>query len=127
MLAEDYDDDGCQGGSQVIPLDIITRHAEAPSKFVDVAHLQMEEDNQKSVFQVASNFNGVECISSYSTPEDRYFATDYIDDKTQGPAASISAGPGAITRIYAAFANKDTEEKHWSQKRDNQVKPNHLL
>ena len=28
------------------------------------------------------------------------FTTNYINDNTQGPIASISAGPGAITRVY---------------------------
>jgi hypothetical protein len=47
------------------------------------------------VVQVASNFNGVEAISEGSSPDGASFTEKYIYDPTQGPAASISAGPGA--------------------------------
>jgi len=49
--------------------------------------------------QVASNFNGVEAISESIPPDRSSFTENYIYDHTQGPAASISAGPGMLPSI----------------------------
>ncbi len=46
---------------------------------------------------VASNLNCLETVSQYDVPGD---ITRYIFDRTQGPAASISAAPGALLRNY---------------------------
>ena len=57
---------------------------------VDVSVLQCAKENEGCMFQAASNFNGVECISEGSTPDSPNFTTQYFYDHTQGPAASIS-------------------------------------
>jgi hypothetical protein len=50
-----------------------------------------------SLFQVASQFNCLEAPTSRVVP-----VSDYFDDATQGPRASISAFPGTLLRHYAA-------------------------
>ena len=45
-----------------------------------------------------------------------------VYDMTQGPSASISAGPSAITRIYAAFCAKDVDPSMWAQTARRQVR-----
>jgi protein-tyrosine phosphatase len=49
------------------------------------------------VFQVASQFNGLEAPDACVVP-----VLDYLHDYTQGPRASISAFPGVLLRHYAA-------------------------
>lgn len=50
-----------------------------------------------TLFQAASQFNGLESPGPYVTPVAHYFR-----DPTQGPRASISAFPGTLLRHYAA-------------------------
>ena len=50
-----------------------------------------------TLFQVASQFNCLESPGPYITP-----VTNYFNDPTQGPRASISAFPGTLLRHYAA-------------------------
>lgn len=73
-----------------------------------VQHLQnaFAKENANLLFQVASNFNGLEFPSELSSCEDPNFLTSYCFDNTQGPAASISAGGAAITRLFFGFDNK---------------------
>ena len=61
------------------------------TRLVDVGYAQSLAENRGALFQVASNHNAVEGISEMSSVQDKNFVTDYIYDKTQGPAASISA------------------------------------
>lgn len=53
---------------KLIPLEILTKADYESSIFVDVAHLQMNNENKDAVFQVASNFNAIEAISETKTP-----------------------------------------------------------
>lgn len=76
----------------------------------------------KSMFQVASNFNGIEAVEESAPPESEEFTTNYIYDQTQGPGASVSAGPAAIARVYAAFYNEGKRPYEWSQRGENQIK-----
>jgi len=73
------------------------------------------------VFQVASNFNGIEAISESVHPEVENFTEKYSMDKTQGPAASISAGAAAIIRVHAPFYNPKQEHSTWEQSRKYQI------
>lgn len=75
------------------------------------------------MFQIASNFNGVEGISEQMTPDSPAFVTNYINDITQGPIASISAGPAAIARVFAPFYTPaaDKRPKEWQQTRTRQL------
>jgi len=106
-----------------VPFEIITRDApdKKSAKFVDVAYQQSLPENRNAVFQVASNFNGVEAINEDETPDKSNFAENYINDRTQGPAASISAGAAAITRIYAPFYDPDAPQATWTQTASRQV------
>lgn len=91
------------------------------TKFVDVGYLQADPENAGCMFQAASNFNGIEAIGEYSRPNSKTFITDYVDDGTQGPAASISAGPGAISRVLLPFFDPEKPASEWLQTRANQM------
>lgn len=84
------------------PLILLTSSNRNHRKHVSVGYLQSRPENQGAVFLVASNFNGLEAISSKSSPEQEDFLTNYAIDLTQGPAASISAGKAAIDRYFCA-------------------------
>jgi len=73
------------------------------------------------MFQAASNFNGVECISEGSTPDTPGFTSSYLYDHTQGPAASISAGAAAVARVHAAFYDESKDPRTWGQTSGHQV------
>jgi len=88
---------------------------------VDVSVLQCAKENEDCMFQAASNFNGVECISEHSSPDSPNFTTNYYFDHTQGPAASISAGSAAITRVHGAFFDAHKHPKEWGQTSRRQV------
>jgi len=88
---------------------------------VDISVLQTAMENRGSMFQVASNFNGVECISEGSSPDTPNFTTSYFYDHTQGPAASISAGAAAVARVHGAFYNKDADPSTWGQTATHQI------
>jgi hypothetical protein len=57
-------------------------------------------ENAGALFQVASQFNLLEMVSPYVTPEDG--VTRYRSDPTQGPACAIAAGAATIYRNYFA-------------------------
>ena len=83
--------------------------------------MQSLPDNNGAMFQAASNFNGVEAISEDSFPDEEYFITNYTNDNTQGPMASISAGAGAIARVLLPFYDRSTPASEWRQTKDRQV------
>ena len=93
------------------------------TKFVDVAYLQSNAENNGAMFQVASNFNGVEAVKEASWPDEAEFLTNYVDDNTQGPAASVSAGPAAISRVLLPFYKEgdSVPAAEWRQTREQQV------
>jgi hypothetical protein len=65
------------------------------SPLTDIGTLQGFAD-EGSLFQVASQFNGLEARDAYLAP-----IAEYLTDPTQGPRASISAFPGTFVRHYA--------------------------
>lgn len=67
----------------------------------DVSILQADPNNKHAVFQTASQFNCLEFINQHITPESGI--TGWVADKTQGPAAAVSCGPGSVVRNYFAF------------------------
>ncbi|KAH3760464.1 ADP ribosylation factor [Pelomyxa schiedti] len=89
--------------------------------YVDVAALQANPANRGALFQVASNFNAVEGTSEDVSPTSPNFVEEYIYDRTQGPAASISAAPAGIARVYAAFASNSTPISEWAQTESRQI------
>ncbi len=111
---------GHKKAKQACSLTFVTRKDADPLSLqcVDVAHLQSLPANRGAMFQVASNMNAVEGISQETSVEEKTFVSDYIYDKTQGPAASISAGGAAVTRVYAAW---QVEGKMERQRRDKQI------
>ena len=72
----------------MIPIEIITRDDFESIKFVDVGYLQ--STNPGSMFQCASNFNGIEAPNDDVHPDMHNFTTMYTKDRTQGPTASVS-------------------------------------
>ncbi len=66
----------------------------------DVQQLHINELNAGALFQVASQFNLLEMVSSSVTPERGVGIYEY--DRTQGPACAIAAGAGTIYRNYFA-------------------------
>lgn len=67
------------------------------SEYVDVTALQAAPENKDAVFQVASNFNGLE-----GTGDPKQGIMPYLSPGlyVQGEAAAISAMPGIIYRMY---------------------------
>ena len=69
----------------------------------NVQELHCQIENSNALFQAASQFNLLEMVSPYVTPEqgiDRYER-----DNTQGPACAISCGAGTIYRNYFVEVN----------------------
>ncbi|MBK1856261.1 hypothetical protein JO972_14925 [Verrucomicrobiaceae bacterium 5K15] len=66
----------------------------------NVQNLHADPQNAGALFQVASQFNLLEMISSQVTPEQGVGI--YGQDFTQGPACAIAAGAGTIYRHYFA-------------------------
>lgn len=66
------------------------------SPLTDIGSLQAHA-GPGTLFQVASQFNGLESPGPFVTP-----VAHYLSDPTQGPRASIGAYPGALLRHYAA-------------------------
>jgi hypothetical protein len=66
------------------------------SPLTDIGSLQATAGD-RSLFQVASQFNCLESPGPYLVP-----VADYVHDPTQGPRASISAFPATLLRHYAA-------------------------
>ena len=58
----------------------------------DVGTLIMDKSNEGAIFQAASQFNCLEMINPYITPEDGI--TDYMKDNTQGPTVAMKAPAG---------------------------------
>jgi len=105
-----------------VPFEILTRqNTSSPSRYVDIAYLQAQTDNRDAVFQVASNFNGVEPINEDFHPSQNDFTEKYYLDCTQGPAASVSTAPAAIARVHAPFADRHTPVSEWSQTKTKQL------
>jgi hypothetical protein len=66
----------------------------------DVRQMHQLPEYSGALFQVASQFNLLEMVSSTVTPEQG--VTRYESDRTQGPACAIAAGAGTIYRNYFA-------------------------
>jgi len=66
----------------------------------NVRQMHQSPENAGALFQVASQFNLLEMVSSTVTPEDG--VTRYQHDPTQGPACAIAAGAATIYRNYFA-------------------------
>jgi len=67
----------------------------------DVSDLHKNPKNDGAVIQAASQFNCLEMVSPHVTPRDGI--TDYISDRTQGPACALACPAATLYRNY--FAN----------------------
>lgn len=65
-----------------------------------VEDLHRAHENEGAVFQAASQFNCLEMVGPEVTPEDGI--TDYILDRTQGPACAMVCPAGTVYRNYFA-------------------------
>eukprot|EP01127_Copromyxa_protea_P012213 TRINITY_DN3159_c0_g1_i1.p1 TRINITY_DN3159_c0_g1~~TRINITY_DN3159_c0_g1_i1.p1 ORF type:complete len:552 (+),score=76.16 TRINITY_DN3159_c0_g1_i1:185-1657(+) len=106
---------------KIPPIELITCLDKESIRFVDVAHLQAMPENRNAVFQIASNFNGVEGATESFSPGSPNYCTNYHGDRTQGPAASISCGAGAIYRVFAPFYGPTVDPSEWHQTKDVQM------
>ena len=79
----------------------------------DIQSLHADVENSHSVFQVASQFNLLEMVSPYVTPEDGIGI--YENDFTQGPACAIACGAGTIYRNYFVSLNGQTGQTEHNQ------------
>jgi hypothetical protein len=66
----------------------------------DVRQMHYQPENERALFQVASQFNLLEMVSPEVTPE--HGVTRYQYDRTQGPACAIACGAATIYRNYFA-------------------------
>jgi hypothetical protein len=84
---------------------VFTIHVRKPrlsdNSAFDTSSLQVNPHLTRPLFQVASNFNAQENGSLGTDLFDGTYLTDLMTDKTQGPAASASAGAGAVVRWVA--------------------------
>lgn len=87
---------------------------------VDIGALQADPANRDAVFQVASNFNALETVNAHQNI-DIQFLEQYINDLTQGPAASISAAPGLIQRHYFMYYDSNQPKNTWPQTQAHHV------
>ncbi|RLC45544.1 MAG: hypothetical protein DRH57_07810 [Candidatus Cloacimonadota bacterium] len=80
----------------------------------DIKAFYNDKANAGAMFQVASQFNLLEMVNPYRTPEEGVDIYEY--DATQGPASAMSCGAGTIYRNY--FVNVNSRI---GQTSDNQV------
>ena len=64
----------------------------------NVQDFHLDTANEGAFFQAASQFNLLEMVDPYTTPEEGIGIYQY--DRTQGPACAIVCGPGTIYRNY---------------------------
>ncbi len=64
----------------------------------DIQEIHCDPRNKNALFQAASQFNLLEMVGPYVTPEKG--VDIYERDKTQGPACAIACGAGTIYRNY---------------------------
>ena len=102
------------------PFELHIRTEEGGKPFVDVAYLQAHAP-ERTLFQVASNFNCAEVAHPNVKPNNGSFVSKLATDSTQGPAASASGGVSAITRIHAPFYDPNTPSDTWGQTYNRQI------
>ncbi len=80
----------------------------------NVKNLHADAENAGCLFQVASQFNLLEMVDPFVTPEEGVGI--YEQDGTQGPGCAIAAGAGTIYRNYFAVVNGKIGQTY-----DNQI------
>ena len=85
------------------------------AKTADILEEPGKRDHLFGVFQLASQFNGLEFVSPTAIPERGI--TIYEDDRTQGPRAAMACPAGTAFRNYfVKMPNGQTGQTH-----DNQI------
>lgn len=79
----------------------------------NVQNLHIDSANAGALFQVASQFNLLEMVSSNRTPE--HGVGIYDLDRTQGPACAIACGAGTIYRNYFVPVNGEIGQSKTNQ------------
>jgi len=79
----------------------------------DVRTLHGAPENQRALFQVASQFNLLEMVGPDVTPE--HGVARYESDGTQGPACAVAAGAATIYRNYFAEVGDQSGQTRESQ------------
>lgn len=79
----------------------------------DVRRMHVDPQNERALFQVASQFNLLEMTSDRVKPE--HGVTRYETDRTQGPACAIAAGAATIYRNYFAPVDGGTGQTRTRQ------------
>lgn len=110
----------CTEMQKIPPFEVHVRTNDAGLPYVDVAYLQAKAKD-RTLFQVASNFNCAEVPHVTTYPNYGSFVSNLAIDSTQGPAASASAGVSSITRVHAPFYSPYTDANLWGQTRDRQI------
>jgi len=103
-----------QDGSQVLSGSLVVRNIVG-----DVSAFHADPENRYATFQVASQFNCLEAVGPKMRPE--YGVTDYVYDRTQGPACCIAAGPATVFRNY--FVTVDGEVGQRAHRQINNLRP----
>lgn len=83
-----------------VPITFFLRTDAESEHIVDVMSAITDIYWNDGVIQVASNMSGIEQTSEHVDLKESDFITNYIYDRTQGPRASIAAGPSAISRFF---------------------------
>jgi hypothetical protein len=92
----------------------------------DVAEKHTKAENRFATFQVASQFNCLEFVGPQVVPEQG--VTQYVFDKTQGPACSIACGPATVFRNYfAQVRSGEVEGQTRYRQIDNLADVNHIV
>lgn len=94
-LAELEEEASRKGGMQALAGKLRVRNV-----LGDVSGKHAEAENLHATFQVASQFNCLEFVGPNVKPE--HGITGYMNDRTQGPACSITCGPATAYRNYFA-------------------------
>lgn len=79
----------------------------------DVQAFHKNPQNTGAIFQAASQFNLLEMVNPYITPESGIDI--YEQDYTQGPACAIACGAGTIYRNYFAPVNGEVGQSAYNQ------------
>ena len=81
-----------------VPFEVYKDTISISEIFGNVQLMHKDKNNFGAVFQAASQFNLLEMVNPYITPESGI--SNYQFDLTQGPACAIACGAGTIYRNY---------------------------
>lgn len=80
-------------------------------EYIEIMTEMNHLNNKNTCFQVASQTNCLEHINNNNRYGPEVGITDYIKDKTQGPACAIAAAPGTYYRNYLCMDCEKPQNK----------------